>query len=154
MTSITSIDEAYLLELRREFPRLRVVSKSQDAFSKVIDRALRLVTFGGQSAYMTRYVTTIGATIYLHEGWTSRSPESRYVTLRHEAVHLRQFERFGFVAMALIYLFPIAPMGLAWGRARLEWEGYAETIRATAEVRGPDAARRSIGCGPGPDRRR
>jgi hypothetical protein len=32
-------------------------------------------------------------------------------------------------------------MGLAWGRARLEWEAYAETLRATAETHGLDAAR-------------
>jgi hypothetical protein len=31
---------------------------------------------------------------------------------------------------------------LAYGRARIEWEAYEETIRATAEVAGLDAARR------------
>jgi hypothetical protein len=31
---------------------------------------------------------------------------------------------------------------LAWGRARIEWEAYVETIRATAEVFGLEAARR------------
>jgi hypothetical protein len=28
------------------------------------------------------------------------------------------------------------PLGLAWFRARFEWEGYAETIRAVAELDG------------------
>ena len=60
--------------------------------------------------------------------------------LRHEAVHLRQFRRYGRVGMALLYLGPILPLGLAWGRARLEWEAYAETLRATAEVYGLEAA--------------
>ncbi|MCB9615608.1 MAG: hypothetical protein H6722_24515 [Sandaracinus sp.] len=56
-------------------------------------------------------------------------------------MHLRQFARWGLVPTALLYLFPILPLGLAWGRARIEWEAYAETFRATAEAYGPDAAR-------------
>ena len=44
--------------------------------------------------------------------------------------------------MAFVYLVPFFPLFLAWGRARLEWEAYVETIRATAEVRGLDAAAR------------
>ncbi|MCB9596283.1 MAG: hypothetical protein H6719_26410 [Sandaracinaceae bacterium] len=135
------IDEAYLSELRLEVPGLRVIDKADDGFSKLIDRALKIVTFGGQRHFMTRYVTTIGRTIYLPAGWSGRSPESRYITLRHEAVHLRQFRRYGLVGTALIYLVPILPMGLAWGRARLEWEAYAETLRATAEIHGLEAAR-------------
>ena len=35
-----------------------------------------------------------------------------------------------------LYIFLPLPMGLAYGRARLEWEAYAETIRAAAEVYG------------------
>lgn len=138
---MNAIDERYLDELRAEFPRLRVVDKERDGFSKLIDRALRIVTLGGQREFLTRYVTTIGQTIYLPSGWQRRSPESRYITLRHEAVHLRQFRRYGLVLTALVYLVPILPLGLAWGRARLEWEGYAETIRATFEVHGLEAAR-------------
>ena len=35
--------------------------------------------------------------------------------------------------MAFLYLVPFFPLGLAYGRARLEWEAYEETLRATAE---------------------
>jgi hypothetical protein len=135
------LDEAYLARLREQFPRLRVVDKAEDSFSKLLDVGVRAVTFGGQSAFMTRYVTTIGRTIYLPSRWRQRSPESRYCTLRHEAVHLRQFQRYGLVGTALIYLLPVLPLGLAYGRARLEWEAYAETLRAHAEVYGVEAAR-------------
>ena len=135
------LDEAYLEALREEVPGLRVVDKADDTFSKIVDVALKIVTFGGQRFFMTRYVTTIGRTLYFPDSWRGRSAESRYVTLRHEAVHLRQFRRYGLVGTAFLYLVPIFPMGLAWGRARLEWEAYAETIRATAEVRGIEAAR-------------
>ncbi len=135
------LDEAYVEALREEFPRLRVIEKAGDPFSRAIDVALKVITVGGQSAFLTRYVTTIGSTIYLPSGWAQRSAASRYCTLRHEAVHLRQFRRYGLVGTALIYLLPFVPLGLAYGRARLEWEAYAETLRAHAEVYGVEAAR-------------
>lgn len=133
------LDE-YLEELRLEFPRLRIVDKADDPLSRVIDGALRVLTLGGQSAYMTRYVTTLGRSIYLPLGWQERPEVERYLVMRHEAVHLRQFARMGRVGMALVYLLPVVPMGLAWGRARIEWEAYAETLRATAEAKGIEAA--------------
>jgi len=43
--------------------------------------------------------------------------------------------------MTFLYLVPFFPLGLAYGRARLEWEAYAETLRATAELAGLSAAR-------------
>ena len=55
------------------------------------------------------------------------SDADRYVHLRHERIHLRQRARMGDVAMAFVYLVPILPLGLAWGRARIEWEAYVET---------------------------
>jgi len=118
-----------------------VIEKAGDPFSKLIDGALRVLTLGGQRHYLTRYVTTMGSTLFLPTGWAERSAESRYITLRHEAVHLRQFRRYGRVGTALLYLLPILPLGLAYGRAWLEWEAYAETLRATFEVAGLEAAR-------------
>ena len=131
--------DRYLEALRQEFG-IRVVRKAEDPFSHLLDRLLRVVTFGAQRSYIDRYFTTIGRTFYLPTSWPERDPRARYVTLRHEAVHLRQFRRYGRVGMSLIYLVPIFPLGLAWGRARLEWEAYAETFRATAEVFGLEAA--------------
>lgn len=138
---MTSRCDDYVAQLRGEFPGLRLVYKGASGFSRLMDRALRVVTFGKQAAFMTRYVTTIGKTIYVPSDWDERTDAARYVVLRHEAVHLRQFRRWGLVPMALVYLVPIFPIGLAWGRARLEWEAYAETLRATAEVYGTAAAR-------------
>jgi hypothetical protein len=104
---------------------------------------LRAITFGGQRTYLTHYVTTLGHTIYVPEDWDAWRPADAYRTLRHELVHVRQFERYGWAGMVLLYgLLPL-PVGLAYGRARLEWEAYAETLRVTAEVDGPEAARDS-----------
>jgi hypothetical protein len=43
--------------------------------------------------------------------------------------------------VTFLYLLPFFPLGLAYGRARLEWEAYVETLRATADLAGIDAAR-------------
>ena len=61
--------------------------------------------------------------------------------LRHEAVHVAQFERYGWVGMVLLYGVLPLPMGLAWFRARFEWEAYEETLWAVAEIEGLEAAR-------------
>lgn len=132
---------AFLEELRREFPRFRIVHKSGDKLSRLIDVVLRVLTFGQQREYMTRYHTVLGYTLYVPERWESTPSLDRIITLRHERVHLRQRRRWGMVGMTFLYLLPFFPLGLAYGRARIEWEAYAETIRATAELKGLEAAR-------------
>ena len=134
-------DERELLAIRAEFPAFRIVRKEGDPFSEWVGRILRVLTFGAQSAYVTRYHTVLGNTLYVPRSWDECSAIDRAVVLRHERIHLRQFRRYTRVGMSLLYLIPILPMGLAWGRARLEWEAYRETIRATAELRGIEAAR-------------
>jgi hypothetical protein len=126
--------------IRREFPLFRIVDKQSDWFSKCIDVALRVVTLGGQRRYLSHYHTVIGNTLYVPQSWHSSSEVNRVVTLRHERIHLRQRQRMGFGLMAFVYLIPFFPLGLAYGRARLEWEAYAETLRAIAELEGVPAA--------------
>jgi hypothetical protein len=104
---------------------------------RVIDVGLRVVTFGRMHTYLGSYQTTIGKTVYVTADWEQLDPDQRYVTLRHEAVHLRQFRKLTLPGMALLYLFVPLPMGLAWFRAYFEKEAYAESIRAAAEVWGP-----------------
>ncbi len=131
----------YLDALARGSRPVRVVPKRGVWHQSLADVLLRVVTLGGQRRYLTDYVTTLGHTIYTPEGWERTPPLQRYVVLRHEVVHVRQFERWGWAGMVLLYgLLPL-PVGLAYGRARLEWEAYAETLRATAEVEGIAAAR-------------
>ena len=140
-SSPITTERALLEQLHKEFPRLRVIDKDSSPLSKVIDIALRAVTFGAQRNYLDRYVTTLGQRIYVPKGWRSRSEHSRVITMRHEAVHLRQFRRFTWLGMTVLYLVPILPMGLAVGRAWLEWEAYRETVVATAELLGIECAR-------------
>ncbi len=134
-----SLDEM-VAEMQREFPRFRIVPKRDDRLSHVIDRALKIVTLGGQNEYLTHYHTVLGNTLYVPEGWDRIPDERRVVTLRHELVHLRQNRRYGFPLFAFLYLVPFFPLGLAYGRARIEWEAYEETVRATAELLGREEA--------------
>lgn len=132
--------DAFVEEIRREFPAFRIRPKAESGLQRAIDVALRVLTLNGQREYLTRYHTVLGDTLWVPTRWPSSDDAQRYVLLRHERVHLRQRRRYGTIGMALLYLLPILPLGLAWGRARIEWEAYVETLRATAEVHGLPAA--------------
>jgi hypothetical protein len=125
-----------LIAIEQEFPRFQLREKAGSRLCLLIDRCLRYLTFGRQSRFMTEYFTVLGETLYLAPTWESMTDDQRYVLLCHERVHLRQRKRYGSLGMTFLYLVPILPMGLALGRARLEWEAYEETLRASAEVYG------------------
>jgi hypothetical protein len=135
--------DAYVAALRAEFPRFRIVRKDRSALHRAIHRALIAITLGQMTSYLDSYQTTIGSTVYVTADWDDQDPDVRYVTLRHEAVHLRQFRRFTLPGMAVLYLLVPLPLGLAWFRAWFEKAAYAESIRAAAEVWGPDHPRRA-----------
>ena len=133
--------ERLLEELASRERPVRVVQKRAFLHQRLADLGLRLVTLNGQKSYLTSYVTTLGHTIYVPDGFERWPAANRYEILRHELVHVVQFERWGWLGMIVIYGILPLPMGLAYGRARLEWEAYAETLRAVAEVEGIAAAR-------------
>ena len=135
------LSERFVSDLLAEFPSFRIKPKRGDRLSRAIDLALRIVTLGGQRHYLTRYHTVIGDTLYVPETWGELSDLERVILLRHERVHLRQRRRYGGALMTFLYLVPFLPLGLAYGRARIEWEAYTETLRATAELCGPEAVR-------------
>jgi hypothetical protein len=133
--------EALVKALTEEMPGFRIVRKDRSRFHRAIHRALKIVTFGRMTDYLESYQTTIGKTVWVTSDWDEWDPDERYVTLRHEAVHLRQFRKLTLPVMALLYVLLPLPMGLAYFRAYFEKEAYAETIRATAEVYGIERAR-------------
>jgi hypothetical protein len=133
--------DAFIEEIKREFPRFAIVPKRTSALQRAIHRFLTIITFGGQRHYLRQYHTAMFGKLYVPDVWAEMGDDERYILLRHERVHLRQRKRMGDVVMAVIYIFPILPLGLAWGRARIEWEAYEETIRATIEVHGEARAR-------------
>lgn len=132
---------ALLADIQGEFPRFRIIRKSDSLLNKLIGVSLKVVTLGAQRQYMTHYHTVIADTLYVPTGWEDSSPVRKMVLLRHERVHLRQRRRYGDILMTWLYLFPFLPLGLAYGRARIEWEAYTETLRATADLLGIEAAK-------------
>lgn len=126
--------ERLLVELNAEFPRFKVIEKADNAFQKFIHNSLRVVTFGKMNDYIEGYFTTLGQRIYVPPRWQTRSAEDRYIVMCHERIHMRQFRKFTWPGMALLYLLVPLPMGLAYFRARFEREAYAETIRASVEI--------------------
>lgn len=130
-----------LSEIRAEFPDFQIREKRTSRLQRAIAAALAIVTLGGQRRYLTRYHTALFGVLWVADAWSEMDDVDRYVLLRHERVHLRQRRRMGDVVMALAYLAWPLPLFLAWGRARIEWEAYVETIRATAEVKGLGAVR-------------
>jgi hypothetical protein len=127
------------VDLHADYARLartvRIVRKDRVWHQRAIHHLLRVVTLGGQSAYLDRYVTTLWHTVYVTPDWDQRPIEDRWATLRHELVHVRQFERWG-VLMAIAYLLLPLPIGLAWFRMRCERAAYEETLRAHYEIGG------------------
>jgi hypothetical protein len=138
---MSSLSEPFIDELKREFPRFHIVKKRDSTLSRVIDVVLRVITLGAQREFMTRYHTVLWDTLYVPDQWDTTPDVARLITLHHERIHLRQRRRYGDLVMTFLYLVPFFPLGLAYGRARLEWEAYTETLRATARYRGLEAAR-------------
>jgi hypothetical protein len=128
--------EDLLAELRDEFPRFRVIAKRESRLQRAIHRALTIVTFGRMRGYLDDYVTTIGSRVYVCSDWDARTDGERWATMRHEAVHLRQFRRWTLPVMSFLYLAIPLPMGLAYFRMRFERAAYEETIRCNAELYG------------------
>ena len=124
------------LELRNEFPKLVMQRKSDHWYWKALARVLWVLTFGKQDKFLSNFTTVIGMVCAWGENrWKEiqeRPPgwdDGLWSTLMHERRHLRRFKQLGVFVCALLYLLVFLPMGLAWGRAWFEREGYIETLR-------------------------
>ncbi len=123
-----------LVELRQEFPKFKIVWKSDSWLMRLIDQFLWCITFGMQCTFMTHYISTIGCTVYVPNRWCTKSAVARMIVLRHERVHMRQRRAYTFPLYAFLYLFFPLPGGLAYFRTLFEMEAYEETIRATVDL--------------------
>ncbi|MCA9516055.1 MAG: hypothetical protein KC635_14020 [Myxococcales bacterium] len=127
-----------MAELEARWRGFRVLSKPESPFCRAVDKALRVLSFGQMRTFLTRYITTFGRRIYVPSDWDRLPAGERYCILRHEAVHVRQFRRLTWPGMTLVYLLLPLPVGLAAGRALLEWQGYRETLVSHFQVYGDD----------------
>lgn len=125
--------------------------KAEKWYWRVIGKLLHLITFGNVD-FMNSFFTTFGNHIGTAVPWDTLSYAERYEVLLHELEHVKQYKKaglgnvwVGFVLVGFAYLFLPLPIGLAWCRAKIEMEGYAQSIRALVRLYGVRVARSQKG---------
>jgi len=117
-----NVDEV-TAQIKSEFPSYQTKNKADVWWM----RALGLVL---GASFMAKYVTTVGNTMYLLSVWPQWDVGHQCAMLRHERQHMRQAKRLTYPVYALLYFFALFPVGLAYARARLEFEAYSEQMQA------------------------
>ncbi len=135
----TSRTERFIDEIRGEFPSFKILYKRASLLQRAIHVVLAIITLGGQRVYLTRYHTVLFGTLWVPDvghdvGRRSVHPAPSRARPPPPA------QAHGDLVMTFVYLVPFFPLFFAWGRARIRMGGLRETIRATAEVLGVDAA--------------
>jgi len=125
--------EKLLVELIAEFPKFKIVRKSDSLLMKMADVFLKVITFGKMSTFMTSAITTNGYTVYVPDGWDITL---NIGALLHERVHMRQLRDHGAILFRLLYLLLWFPTVFAYYRRKYEQEAYEETMRYDAERHG------------------
>jgi hypothetical protein len=121
---------AELKDVQDKFRRFSIIPKRNSVFCKVIHWVLWALTWGHLD-FLHRFHSTFGKTLYVAESWDHDTYGQRWVTLKHERVHLEQSKRcglglfwVGYVVFSLLYLFCL-PFGLTL-RSVFELEAYKE----------------------------
>jgi hypothetical protein len=133
--------QTLLDSMRAEFSHFEVREKSRNWHQRLIHKLLCAITFGKQRFYLSDYHTTLGQKVFVPTCWHYESDEDRYIIMRHERVHIRQFKKYSWVGMTILYLFVFFPFGLSYFRMKFEKDAFEETIRATCEIKGVEAIR-------------
>ncbi len=131
----------FIETIRAEFPTFRIVPKRGHWPS----RAIRPGAEGADVGWPAKLSHSLP---HRDRQYPVRSPDleamsdlDRVVLLRHERVHLRQRRRYGLFLMTLLYLIPFFPLGLPMDGRASNGRRTRETLRATAELFGLEAAR-------------
>ena len=136
--------ETLLVEIKKEFPDFEMIKKTDSKLMKLIDVCLKVITFGQMKTFMTSFITTLGAKIYVIEKWESTRLVDKVEILRHERVHMRQAKKYGRFLFSFLYLLFPLPIGLAYFRKKFEQEAYEESIRTIYQYHGEKAASSSL----------
>lgn len=132
--------------VEKEIPGVKVILHKDSWLMKVIHFLLKVLTFGKFEP--NRFTTTIGKRMYVPNDWHFVSDQSKYVTLRHELIHMRQFRRWpfkfldlpvlrliNFLLFSFCYIFVMIPT--VWSmRAKFEREAYTQTLLTHYEIMG------------------
>lgn len=121
-------------EIVIEFPKFRVVKKSDSLLMKVINGFLLVLTFWQLKKFMTDFITTVGETVYVPDDWNTQTEVGRMIVLRHERIHMRQKKKYGMFLFSFLYLFVPLPGVFAYYRQKFEREAYEESMWALVEL--------------------
>lgn len=122
---------AYLYELRRKDPKFKL----KYGRPWWLIAGFKLLFWKKLEDWLL-FTTTICSTIYVSSRWNEFPPAQKLCILRHEYIHIKQFQKYTFPLMVLLYLLLPFPVIFALGRALLEREAYNETIKARVEYYG------------------
>jgi hypothetical protein len=131
--------------VQEEIPGAKIVLRKDSLFLKIIDRLLRILT---RNKFDPReFTTTIGKTMYVDGDWYIKSDQERYLTLRHELIHMRQFRRWPFkfldypvlrlINLVIFSFCYLLVLPLKWTlRSSFEREAYTQTLLVHYEIAG------------------
>ena len=128
-----------LEETKKEFPDFEIIEKEKSALMKLIDVALKIITFGQMKLFMTGFITVLGNKVYVPGSWEDATVTSKAEIIRHERVHMRQSKKYGRVLFSILYLLVPFPLGIAYFRKKFEQEAYEESFKAIYEYHGEKA---------------
>lgn len=128
---------------QKELPGIKIVLHKDSKFLGLTRWALKHLL--RQKKNYSRSTTTVGRTMYVPDSFWEWPPKARYVLLRHELVHLRQFRCWPlpFLKKTPFWVFNAFLFGLAYlmllpikftMRARFEKEAYTQTMLAWYEL--------------------
>lgn len=125
-----------LVEIRKDYPKFKLIPKKDSGFMKFLHVCLLIITFGQMKTFMEKFTTTIGYTVYTPELWERWNDPRRMLILRHEAVHMKQRKEKGSFWFSLSYLLLPVPCVWAYFRMKYEMEAYEVSIQAKWEYFG------------------
>jgi len=111
--------QALIKEMKEEFPYFNLVVKKHSKFNQLLKK---LTVWNPEMN--ERYTTTLGPTIAVNNTWYERPAKSRYSTLIHERIHMRQQQKYGLTAFFLVFGLVPFPAKLAYYRKKWEQEAY------------------------------
>lgn len=135
---MSELYDSTLVSMQKQFPKFKLVPKSESGFMKFLDVLLKIVTFGTNNHFMKSVTTTIGYTVYIPENWFKQSSINRVCLLKHESVHMEQRSKLGWFAFYFLYLFIPLPFLFAYYRTKFEKDGYREELKQMMIYYGPE----------------
>lgn len=129
--------EAFIAFMTREIPGFAIKFKDDPPETMPLkDRLLHAAARVINPHYDTRFTTVVYPIIYLPSGSRlifEQRPERYYSTLRHEFIHLKDYQRYHvWFAVSYVALLPV----VATMRAYWELRGYAQNLICTYERTG------------------